>query len=240
VEFAWSKRAPVGFTKHLRGVGFLALILGILAVLFGLRGWSRTRKGIATNSGMAGTGTVLGVGAAALGIWAMTIVFGAVDQLGRDLQGIGGSAGAPAAVSGSQAGDAAPQQLTFGQSFTYDDGMMVTIDSPTRYQPSSSAFIAGGETARSVAVKVTVVNGTAKPLDLIGVSVQATAGDQVAEQVFDSAKGIGGSPSQTLSPGQRQTFTVAFGLPSAESADLRVQVNPSLFGYQPVFYMGQA
>ena len=48
--------------------GFLALILGILAVLFGLLGWSRTRKGIAT-SGMAGTGTVLGVGAAALGIW---------------------------------------------------------------------------------------------------------------------------------------------------------------------------
>jgi hypothetical protein len=44
----------------------------------------------------------------------MTIVFGAVDQLGRDLQGIGGSAGASAAVSGSQAGDAAPQQLTFG------------------------------------------------------------------------------------------------------------------------------
>lgn len=89
-------------------------------------------------------------------------------------------------------------------------------------------------------MKVTVVNGTAKPLDLIGVSVQATAGDQVAEQVFDSSKGIGGSPSQTLPPGQRQTFTVAFRLPSADPADLRVQANRSLFGYQPVFYMGQA
>jgi hypothetical protein len=118
--------------------------------------------------------------------------------------------------------------------------MVVTIDSPTRYQPSSSAFIAGGATARSVAVKVTVVNGTAKPLDLIGVSVQATAGDQVAQQVFDSAKGIGGSPPQTLPPGQRQTFSVAFGLPSASTTDLRVQVNPSPYGYQPVFYMGQA
>ncbi|MCA1677144.1 MAG: hypothetical protein LC799_34850, partial [Actinobacteria bacterium] len=220
--------------------GFLALILGMLAVLFGLLGWARARKGIATNPKMAGTGTVLGVAAAALGIWGMTIVFGAVDQLGRDLQGIGGSAGNPAAVSEPQAGDSAPQQLTFGQSFTYDDGMVVTIDSPTRYQPSASAFIAGDATTRSVAVKVTVVNGTSKPLDLIGVSVQATAGDQVAEQVFDSVKGVSGSPPQTLPPGQRQTFTVAFGLPSADPTDLRVQVNPSLFGYQPVFYMGQA
>ncbi len=49
--------------------GFLALILGLLAVLFGLLGWSRTRHGVATNPKMTVIGTVLGVGAAALGIW---------------------------------------------------------------------------------------------------------------------------------------------------------------------------
>lgn len=69
--------------------GFLALILGMLAVVFGMIGWSRARKGIATNPNMAGTGTVLGVGAAALGIWGMTILFGAVDKFADDLDRIG-------------------------------------------------------------------------------------------------------------------------------------------------------
>jgi hypothetical protein len=40
-----------------------------------------------------------------------------------------------------------------------------------------------------VAIKVTVTNGTAKPLDLTGVSIQATAGEQALEQVFNRAKG---------------------------------------------------
>jgi hypothetical protein len=76
--------------------GFLALILGMLATLFGLLGWSRTRRGIATNPKMAMIGTVLGVGVAALGIWGIVIVFGAVDKLGSDLQNIGHN---PAAMS---------------------------------------------------------------------------------------------------------------------------------------------
>ncbi|MDQ3763041.1 MAG: hypothetical protein M3460_15755 [Actinomycetota bacterium] len=53
---------------------------------------------------------------------------------------------------------------------------------------------------------VTVTNGTAKPLDLIAVSIQATAGEQEAGQVYDSAKDITGVSSQTLAPGKRQTF----------------------------------
>lgn len=76
--------------------GFLALILGMLAVLFGLLGWSRTRHGVATNRKMTVIGTVLGIGAAALGIWGIVIVFGAVDKLGSDLQNIGHD---PAAMS---------------------------------------------------------------------------------------------------------------------------------------------
>jgi hypothetical protein len=66
--------------------GFIALALGLLAVLFGLLGWSRTRDRVATNRTMALIGTVLGIGAAALGIWGIVIVFSAVDKLGKDLQ----------------------------------------------------------------------------------------------------------------------------------------------------------
>lgn len=69
--------------------GFVALILGVLAVLFGLLGLGRVRNGLATNKVMALAGTVLGVVAAALGVWGMIIFFGAVEELGQDLEDLG-------------------------------------------------------------------------------------------------------------------------------------------------------
>lgn len=53
--------ALVPFTR------FIALALGVLAVLLGLLGWSRIRRGLATDRGMIMLGTVLGIGAGALG-----------------------------------------------------------------------------------------------------------------------------------------------------------------------------
>ncbi|MDQ3761481.1 MAG: hypothetical protein M3460_07205 [Actinomycetota bacterium] len=96
--------------------GFIALILGMLAVLFGLLGWARTHKGIATNRKMTVIGAALGVGAAALGIWGMTIVFGAVDQLGKDLDKTFG--GDPAAMSDVTASDCSVTS-EFGTALTY-------------------------------------------------------------------------------------------------------------------------
>jgi hypothetical protein len=46
--------------------GFLALILGMLAVLFGSLGWARTRRGEATNPRMTMIGAALGLGAVVL------------------------------------------------------------------------------------------------------------------------------------------------------------------------------
>lgn len=71
--------ALVGLVSGL-STGFLALILGALAVLFGLLGWARIRRGEATNRKMTVIGTVLGIGAVALGIWGITITFSADDK----------------------------------------------------------------------------------------------------------------------------------------------------------------
>ena len=184
-------------------------------------------------------GAVLGIGAAAFGIWGMTIVFGAVDKLGKDLSGQGG-----APITGSERpGVSTPtevvNQVAFGQSFTYEDGIIITVAAPTPYQPSSTAAVgARASLVRAVAMEVTVTNGTVKPLDLSAVDIQAAAGDQAGERVFDAAKNVGFA-GQTLPPIKRQTFTVVFGFPS-EPTELRVQINPSWFGHQPVFFVGQA
>lgn len=69
--------------------GFIALICGALAVIFGLLGHGRARRKVATNKGMAITSTILGVGAIGLGILGMSIVFNAVDELDNELKKTG-------------------------------------------------------------------------------------------------------------------------------------------------------
>jgi hypothetical protein len=66
-------------------LGLIAIVLGLLALVFGLLGWSNTHRQLATNKGMAVSGTILGAVALALGIWGMVIVSQAVDDLDRDL-----------------------------------------------------------------------------------------------------------------------------------------------------------
>lgn len=69
--------------------GFIALICGALAVIFGLLGHGRARRKVATNKGMAITSTILGVGAIGLGILGMSIVFNTVDELDNELKKTG-------------------------------------------------------------------------------------------------------------------------------------------------------
>ncbi|GAB3695740.1 hypothetical protein [Saccharopolyspora tripterygii] len=84
--------------------GFMALILGGLAFVFGLMGLGRARKGIATNRTMSAISTGLGVLVAAAGIWGMVILFQATDQFVKDMDQISQDLGATApAVSGGTA-----------------------------------------------------------------------------------------------------------------------------------------
>ena len=88
--------------------GFIALILGALAVLFGLLGFGRVRKGLATNKFMTLAGAGLGVVAVALGVWGMTIFFGAVDELDQKLDDLGGSASTVTGTAPASNAEAAP------------------------------------------------------------------------------------------------------------------------------------
>lgn len=78
--------------------GFIALILGALALIFGLLGIARVRKHLATNKVMSWIGTVLGAVAVALGIVGIVIVFQATNQFFDDTNELGRDLGAPPAV----------------------------------------------------------------------------------------------------------------------------------------------
>lgn len=172
------------------------------------------------------------------GIFALIVVSGAINT---SCGGPVGTISNTPAVPETQAAAAAQpvdttQRIPFGMTFTYDDGVGIGIGEPSGFTPSATAFLPAG-TSRAVALRVVVANGSAKPLNLNTVSIQASAGDQAVGRVFDATKGVL-AVTQTLPPGTRQVFTVVFGVPVGP-ADFRVQAQPSMVGYQPVFFTGR-
>ena len=58
-------------------------------------------------------------------------------------------------------------------------------------------------------------------------TLAVTANGTAADQVFDTAKGIGGSPTSTVLPGKSITYTVAFGLPTTGEPTFRLRCAPA-------------
>ncbi|MGW4482054.1 DUF2510 domain-containing protein [Rhodococcus triatomae] len=108
--------------------GFIALILGALAVLFGLLGFSRVRKGLATNKIMTLIGAGLGAVAIALGVWGMTIFFGAVDDLDQAFDDLGGSDATSSRSYGStDSATAASEPQPGSREDPYSQGDLISI-----------------------------------------------------------------------------------------------------------------
>lgn len=64
--------------EHRNGFGITALVVGIVAVIFGFLNYGRLQRGTTGNRVMSLIGTFLGMAAAALGIWGVVTFFSAV------------------------------------------------------------------------------------------------------------------------------------------------------------------
>lgn len=226
--------APIGILfGFIPLTGFIAVICALVAIPLALAAGSRVRKGAATNGKTAMSGLLLGVGALALGIWGITIVFGAVDQLADDLSGPA-AVGAPA-VPGQQPavdGSAAQTTAAFGERVTFDDGVVVEVTAPQPYRPSR--YAAGHDRDRAVKFDVTVINGSDEPLDAVTVMTSATHGGRQVSPIYDSANGGSENPTGTVLPGKSMTFSVALSL-EKDSAELQLEVRPGFLGEPAIF-----
>ena len=70
---------------------FLAFLFGVLALVFGLIGWSAANKG-APNKGMSIAGTVLALAGIGLGVFGVIVVNRAVDEISDNISNIFGTA----------------------------------------------------------------------------------------------------------------------------------------------------
>ena len=126
---------------------------------------------------------------------------------------------------------ASPVNPKFGETYTWDDGLQVTISAPTPFTPSESAMT--GEAAAYLAFQVTVVNGSAANYEAAQFYTTLQSANVEAEEVFDSEQGFEGSPMTPLLPGREATFKIGYGV--QDPADLVMQVTPT-FEHEAVIF----
>ncbi|MFI7315392.1 DUF4190 domain-containing protein [Streptomyces venezuelae] len=206
-------------------------ILAVLALVFGCVGIGRARKGQADNKAVAIWGTSLGVVAAILAVVGLAITITVVDDTVDELHSTGGKKES-AAGRGTHSEDA----LRFGDTFTYDDGVKVTVAKPSPYRPGPYA-IGHADGNEALTVRITVVNGSGSTigLDLSTVTFKDADGAQ-GEMIFsgDMPRELAGK----LQPGERSTATYAVSLPRDAASVLEVQVEPGVLAYDSESWSG--
>lgn len=100
-----------------------------------------------------------------------------------------------------------PGILALGESFTYSDGLQVTVGKPQKMVSSEWASPSG---TAGLVMDVTIVNGSPTPFDPSMGYATAQSGNTEAEEIFDSENGLEGSPSTSVLPGREVTYKMAF------------------------------
>ncbi|NEB73971.1 DUF4352 domain-containing protein [Streptomyces sp. SID14478] len=220
---------------------WLAGTLGVIALILGLTGRGRAKRGEATNKGVALAGVLLALASLGLAVFGAYTTFKAVDDAvdeinksvsdtkAKDTKTSGDAKDADSpGKSGSGKDDKKAdlgKALEAGDAVVYDDDLTVTVSNAVAYSPSEYA---AGHTAGHHAYKVTVTvtNDSKKKFDSSLLTADARAGqDGVdAEQVFDEKVGTGFDG--TILPGKKATVVYAFDTP-ADAENLTVEVTPS-------------
>ncbi|MFE0102181.1 DUF4190 domain-containing protein [Streptomyces sp. NPDC059009] len=212
-------------------------VLAVLALVFGCVGIRRANRGQATNRKTAIWGTSLGAVAAVLAVVGLVITVTVVNDTVDKLNGTGGkkeSSTAPIEPPGRRPQDS--DGLGFGDTFAYDDGVKVTVARPTAYRPSE--FALGHSTGdKPIEVKITIVNGSDKAVDLNLSTVTFKDADGAeADKIFD-----GDVPREfagTLAPGKQAVATYAVSLPADAASALEVEVEPGFLDYEDAGWTG--
>ncbi|MGW0363231.1 DUF4352 domain-containing protein [Streptomyces sp. NPDC002990] len=210
----------IGLTPFLFWAGFLlaatALGLGIGAVVRSSRGGPRKAMSI------VGTALgVLGMGASVGGFFLTGyVVEKAADRMveeadweQEDLDQHGPGAGpTPSQAPTPSEVPGLTSALPFGETFTYDSGIKVTLSAPKAYKPSG--LYAREKYDNAIQITVTITNGTTAPHEVIYAmpNVRDDKG-MTADKVFDSGGGVPKMITGSILPGQSASGVVAFEIP---------------------------
>lgn len=207
---------------------WLGALMAVVATGLGIGGVVRANKG-APNKTMAVVGTVLGVLGLAASVGGFFLTAAIIEDtpsryergidIGEDdmdLEGLypSGEPWPSASRSPSQV-PGLTSALPFGETFTYPNGVKVTLSAPTKYEPKG--IIARERVKNAIQLTITITNGSSSPHEVIYAvpSVRDEHG-MTADMVFDSSGSGGRVPKMiegSILPGASASGVVAFELP---------------------------
>lgn len=140
------------------------------------------------------------------------------------------------AASGTvAAGEAATAQadLTWGERFTWQNGISVQVEAPAPFTPSKNANVAPD---RSIVVTITLSNGSTTPYSFNWTifGPNATFNGEPANSIVDADQGIGAPPLTPVAPGESYTYQWAFGV-TTDPGVLRLEFQPDFGGQKAIF-----
>lgn len=116
--------------------------------------------------------------------------------------------------SGSSVTSSTAGSLTkpFGSTFTWDDGLAITVSPPQPFTPKGDVSYQDKESKGFVVMEVTFRNGTAGAKEPMLLVLRATTGTREAKRVFDMGNGVEMDPSAKVLPGREVKWRVVYGV----------------------------
>ncbi|MFI1198513.1 DUF4190 domain-containing protein [Streptomyces sp. NPDC020883] len=245
---------PVPAGRPSNGMGIAALVLGLvgfglgifiilfwlswlpalLAVVFGAVGMSQARKGRATNKAMALCGLALGIVglliAAGSAVFTVVAVKHVVDDARAKVK-------EEKAAEASEAAEEEKRHLSFGEAYTFGNGLKVTISKPAPFTPDAYANgHANGN--KAVEVTVTVLNTGSRPADVeTGIPNVKDAGGDSAQLVIDGS-GRQKVITDAVQPGKTVVGKYAFSLRPEASERVEVEFSPDSLRWEDAYWSG--
>ncbi|MFG2395938.1 DUF4190 domain-containing protein [Streptomyces lydicus] len=245
---------PVPTGQPRNGMGITALVLGLvglvlgmflilfwiswlpalLALIFGAIGVNQARKGLATNKAMAVSGLVMGILGLLLAVGSAAFTVVAVKHVVDDARGKVKEAKEERKAA---AAEEKARHLSFGESYTFGDGLKVTVAKPEPFTPD--AFAHGhAKGNKAVQVTVTVVNTGKERVSVeTGLPDVNDADGASAELVIDGSgrqKVITGY----VLPGRKAVGKYAFSLPPAAADRIEVEFSPDAMRWDDAYWSG--
>jgi hypothetical protein len=125
-----------------------------------------------------------------------------------------------------------PSVLPFGDTWTYEDGLVLTVSAPEPFEPSE--YAAGHEAfPNHLVFEVRIVNGTDAPFDPSGVYASVQSGNVEGSEIYDES--LIGPPQTTLLPGREAVWRTGWAV--ADPADLVLEITPS-FEHESAIFQG--
>ncbi|WP_329386264.1 hypothetical protein OG625_27355 [Streptomyces sp. NBC_01351] len=220
---------------------WLGGILALTAIGLGIGAIVRSSKG-APNKALSVVGTVLGGLALIASVGGMFLTAVVADEAADGIEQrrkerlFGGATPSPSKTPWSPPKSPSPSQvpgltsaLPFGETFTYPNGVQVSLSVPKEYKPKGT--LAREKVENAIQITVTITNGSTVPYEVIH-AVPNVRDDKgmTASMVFDVAGPGGGVPRfirGAIMPGESASGIVAFEVPEGTKS-IRADISPGV------------